>query len=121
MTEATEFEPESGEIAARDLRVLEAVLFASAEPLAPEEIATYLAEGADVVALLEQLAEGYEGRGVNLVRRGNRWAFRTADDLSLLLRREQTESRQLSRAALGPICTAASAERTCSAFASASE
>jgi segregation and condensation protein B len=88
------------EVAERNLRVLEAVLFASTEPLAPEDIAPYLGEGADVPLLLERLVERYRGRGVNLVRRGDKWAFRTASDLALMLRREETESRQLSRAAL---------------------
>ena len=88
------------EVAERNLRVLEALLFASTEPLAPEDIAPYLGEGADVPLLLEQLGNRYRGRGVNLVRRGDKWAFRTASDLALMLRREETESRQLSRAAL---------------------
>ena len=88
------------EVAERNLRVLEALLFASTEPLAPEDIAPYLGEGADVPLLLEQLVDRYRGRGVNLVRRGDKWAFRTASDLALMLRREETESRQLSRAAL---------------------
>ncbi|OEO28795.1 SMC-Scp complex subunit ScpB [Devosia insulae DS-56] len=91
---------EHGEIAERNLRVLEAILFASSEPLSPADIAPYLGEGADVPVLLERLAQRYAGHGVQLVRRGDKWAFRTADDLSLLLRREETESRQLSRAAL---------------------
>ncbi len=91
---------EHSEIGERNLRMLEALLFASTEPLAPDEIAPHLGEGADVPNLLERLAERYRGRGVNLVRRGDKWAFRTADDLALLLRREETESRQLSRAAL---------------------
>ena len=91
---------EHGEVAERNLRILEAILFASAEPLSPAEIAPYLGEGADVPMLLEQLAVRYNGRGVNLVRRGDKWALRTADDLAVLLRREETESRQLSRAAL---------------------
>ncbi|MDC9826014.1 SMC-Scp complex subunit ScpB [Devosia sp. ZB163] len=91
---------EHGEVGERNLRILEAIMFASAEPLSPAEIAPYLGEGADVPLLLERLAARYAGRGVNLVRRGDKWAFRTADDLSFLLRREQTESRQLSRAAL---------------------
>lgn len=91
---------EHGEVGERNLRVLEAVLFASSEPLSLEEIVRYVGEGADVSRLLGQLAERYRGRGVNLVQRGDRWAFRTADDLSFLLRRETTETRQLSRAAL---------------------
>lgn len=91
---------EHGEIAERNLRILEAILFASSEPLSVGDIAPHLGEGADVPVLLMQLAERYRARGVNLVQRGDRWAFRTADDLSFLLRREETESRQLSRAAL---------------------
>lgn len=88
------------EVAERNLRIVEALLFASSEPLAPSDIAVYLGEGADVNALLGTLAERYSGRGVNLVRRGEKWAFRTAEDLGFLLRREETESRALSRAAL---------------------
>lgn len=91
---------ERAQIAERNLRILEAVLFASAEPLTAEAIAPHLGQGANVPLLLERLAERYRGRGVNLVRRGDRWAFRTADDLQFLLRREETENRQLSRAAL---------------------
>ncbi|MGN6486465.1 MAG: SMC-Scp complex subunit ScpB [Devosia sp.] len=91
---------ERHEITERNLRILEAVLFASAEPLTPDEIAPHLGQGANVPLLLDRLAGRYRGRGVNLVRRGDRWAFRTADDLQFLLRREETENRQLSRAAL---------------------
>lgn len=94
------FGDEPAEVAERNLRVLEALLFASAEPLAPSDIAPYLGDGADVPVLLETLAERYRGHGINLVRRGDKWAFRTAADLALMLRREETESRQLSRAAL---------------------
>jgi len=91
---------ERAEIAERNLRILEAVLFASSEPLTPEQMAPHLGQGADVPLLLQRLADRYRGRGVNLVRRGDGWAMRTADDLQFLLRREETESRQLSRAAL---------------------
>ena len=94
------FGDEPGQIAERNLRVIEALLFASADPLSVDEIVPFLGEGADVPALLERLAERFRGHGVELVRRGDRWAFRTAEDLSFLLRREQTETRQLSRAAL---------------------
>ena len=89
--------PDSGE---QNLRILEALLFASTEPLSPKELAGNLGEGVDIDGLLELLAGRYAGRGVNLVRRADKWAFRTAEDLSFLLRREETESRNLSRAAL---------------------
>jgi segregation and condensation protein B len=88
------------EVRARQLRIVEALLFASAGPLASAEIAPFVGEGVDLEALLAELAEDYAGRGVNLVRRGERWAFRTAPDLGFLLRREQAENRPLSRAAL---------------------
>ena len=86
--------------AARYLRILEALLFASAEPLATAELAPHLGEGADTLGLLALLQEQYAARGVNLVRRGDKWAFRTAPDLGFLLLRETTDNKPLSRAAL---------------------
>jgi segregation and condensation protein B len=88
------------EIAERHLRILEAMLFASDEPLSATDLAASLGEGADTESLLAELASRYSQRGVNLVRRGDKWAFRTAEDLGFLLRREATENRTLSRAAL---------------------
>jgi segregation and condensation protein B len=88
------------EVRARRLRIIEALLFASSEPLAAADITPFIGEGADLEGLLGELAGHYAGRGVNLVRRGEHWAFRTAPDLGFLLRREQAESRPLSRAAL---------------------
>ena len=97
---AAESGDEPLEITERQLRIAEALLFASSEPLAASEIAPYLGEEADAELLLAELQRRYAGRGVNVVRRGDRWALRTAEDLGFLLRREQTESRPLSRAAL---------------------
>ena len=96
-----ESEPsQSPDLADRYIRIIEALLFGSAEPLGASDLAPHLGEGADVEALLVVLAEQYAPRGVNLVRRGDKWAFRTAQDLNFLLRREQTDNRPLSRAAL---------------------
>ncbi|ODT79131.1 MAG: SMC-Scp complex subunit ScpB [Pelagibacterium sp. SCN 64-44] len=91
---------QTGDVLRRHLRILEALLFASAEPLRAADMAPYLGEGVDVEALLLALQSQYEGRGVNVVRRGEGWAFRTAEDLGFLLRREEHETRPLSRAAL---------------------
>jgi len=91
---------EHSEVTERQLRILEALLFASAEPLAASQMATYVGEGANANELLKTLQQRYAGRGVNLVRRGEKWAFRTAEDLGFLLRREEQETRPLSRAAL---------------------
>ncbi len=91
---------EKAEVRRRQLRIAEALLFASAEPLRPGDIAPYLGEGADVVGLLGELQSEYAGRGVVLVKRGEGWTFRTAEDLGFLLRRQEQETRPLSRAAL---------------------
>src|SRR5690606_16622544 len=83
-----------------ELRVLEALLFASREPLAESALAERLPEGTAIAELLAELSAAYAGRGVNLVRVAGGWAFRTAPDLSHLLQREAEEPRKLSRAAL---------------------
>jgi segregation and condensation protein B len=98
LTETTE--SDRHEVTERRLRILEAVLFASTEPLGPAQLALYLDEHADIPGLLEILRGRYAERGVNLVRRDDRWAFRTAEDLDFILRREETDTRPLSRAAL---------------------
>ena len=82
------------------LRMMEALLFASAEPLSEREIAARLPEDVDLGALLGELQASYAGRGVNLRHVDGRWAFRTAEDLAFVLRREVVEHRKLSRAAL---------------------
>jgi segregation and condensation protein B len=90
----------SPEAERENLRMVEALLFAAAEPLAAEEIAGRLPEGADVPGLLSELKETYAARGVNLVQVAGKWAFRTASDLSFLLSREAVEQRRMSRPAL---------------------
>ncbi|WEJ35133.1 SMC-Scp complex subunit ScpB [Devosia sp. SD17-2] len=88
------------EVRERQLRVLEALLFASDKPVHVADLAPYVGEGANVRQLLLELQKRYAPRGVNLVRRGEGWAFRTAEDLGHLLRREQAETRPLTRASL---------------------
>jgi segregation and condensation protein B len=82
------------------LRLLEALLFAAPEPLSEAELASRLGEGADVPALLGELAVAYAERGVNLVAAAGGWAFRTAPDLAPALRNERDVPRRLSRAAV---------------------
>jgi segregation and condensation protein B len=96
----TDFDNDSPQLLERNLRILEAILFASSEPLDANTLLPYLGEGVRVLECLETLQQRYAGRGVNLVRRGDKWAFRTAEDLGFLLRRDEQESRPLSRAAL---------------------
>jgi segregation and condensation protein B len=82
------------------LRILEALLFAAAEPLGEQYLATHLKSKDDVIALLEELKGFYASRGINLVKVAGRWAFRTAEDLAYLLERHATEQRRLSKAAM---------------------
>jgi len=82
------------------LRMLEALLFASAEPLTEAMLAERLPRGAEVTSLLRDLQHAYASRGVNVVEVAGGWAFRTAEDLAFLLSREAVEPRKLSRAAL---------------------
>jgi segregation and condensation protein B len=83
-----------------ELRLLEALLFASSEPLDTASLAKRMPEGVDVKAALSQLQADYAMRGVNLVRVANKWTFRTAGDLAWLMTCESTETRKLSRAAI---------------------
>ncbi len=82
------------------MRIVEALLFASAKPLREAQLATHLAEGTDVAALLSDLQAFYAGRGVVLVRIAGGWQFRTASDLAYLLQHHTTQERRLSKAAL---------------------
>jgi segregation and condensation protein B len=95
-------EPPPDEPAARadELRQLEAVLFASAQPLDEAMLARQLPNGVNVKDALARLKAEYASRGVNLVRIGKKWTFRTADDLSWLLTKQTIETRKLSRAAI---------------------
>lgn len=89
------------------VRAVEAVLFASPEPMSVDSIRAHVGVGSrggkgggDIRAALEQLEAQYRGRGIMLVRRGDRWHFQTAPDLAHLLRRDREEARRLSRAAI---------------------
>lgn len=81
-----------------NIKVLEAILFASAEPLTEKALATRLPEDADVAALLEELRAHYAERGVNLTQAGKTWAFRTDPDLAARLVQETKVPRRLGRA-----------------------
>jgi segregation and condensation protein B len=82
------------------VRILEAMLFAAAEPLDEASLAMHLKGTYDLKALLAGLQAEYATRGVNLVRVSGKWAFRTAEDLSWLLEKHALEEKRLSRAAL---------------------
>ena len=80
-------------------RMVEALLFAAAEPLSVADLARRLPQGADVAGALAALGARYEGRGVRLAEVAGRWRLQTADDLAFLMTEERAEPRRLSRAA----------------------
>ena len=82
------------------LRLLEAILFASTEPLSEDQLAGRMPEGADIQGLLQDLKDQYANRGVNLLAFEDRWAFRTATDLASKFHIEREVVRKLSRAAV---------------------
>jgi len=83
-----------------EYRLLEALLFASREPLDEATLAKRLPQGVPVRDALRGLQADYATRGVNLVRIGRKWSFRTAGDLSWLMTKNVVQTRKLSRAAI---------------------
>jgi len=81
-------------------RMVEAILFATAEPIGLAELNARMPHGADAKVAIEALSKRYEGRGVQVVRVSEGYAFRTAGDLGFLMRKESVETRKLSRAAI---------------------
>jgi len=81
-------------------RMVEAILFASAEPVSVADLNARMPHGADGAAAVQELQKRYVGRGVAVVKVGDAWAIRTAPDLGFLMRKETVETRKLSRAAV---------------------
>jgi len=81
-------------------RAVEAVLFAATEPMTVDAIRTHLGNADNIRSVLEEIQADFAGRGIELVRRGDRWHFQTAGDMAHLLRRDREEPRKLSRAGI---------------------
>ena len=81
-------------------RMVEAILFATAEPMTVAELNARMPHGSDAAKALELLKTRYEGRGVTVRKSGDGWAIRTAPDLGFLMTKETVETRRLSRAAI---------------------
>ncbi|MEE9346976.1 MAG: SMC-Scp complex subunit ScpB [Robiginitomaculum sp.] len=89
-----------GEVMDDELRHLEALLFAAAEPIDVATLRERMGEDCDVGVLIARLARDYAGRGINLVTVAGRWRFQTAPDLERHLVDIKEAPRKLSRAAL---------------------
>ncbi|MGQ3670868.1 SMC-Scp complex subunit ScpB [Xanthobacter sp. TB0136] len=85
---------------AQDVRVIEALLFATPGPVTQAMMKPHLSKGADVEALMAALVQDYAPRGVNVLRIAGGWMLRTAPDLAPVLADQIPEQRKLSRAAV---------------------
>jgi segregation and condensation protein B len=85
-----------------DVRLVEAMLFASASALTEGQIAERFppARVKLIPDALEHLREHYANRGVNLVQREKRWALRTSTDLGDQLRLEREQPKKFTKAAM---------------------
>lgn len=81
-------------------RMVEAILFASAEAVTIADMNARMPHGCDAAAAIKLLRDRYEDRGVRVVQVGDAWAMRTAPELGHLLQKETVETRKLSRAAI---------------------
>ena len=81
-------------------RMVEAVLFASSDPVTVRDLMTRMPHGCEPLQALEHLRSRYDGRGVRVVQVGDAWAIRTAPDLGFLMQKETVETKKLSRAAI---------------------
>ena len=81
-------------------RLIEAVLFASTEPVPEADLAARLPADQSLLSVLDELQSDYAGRGIVLHKYGKGWAFRTAPDLEATLVIEQPIEKRLSRAAV---------------------
>ena len=81
-------------------REIEAILFASSEPLNIISIESKISKKTNVLKVLEKLKQNYSSRGINLVCISNKWSFRTAENLSLLMSQQKTVEKKLSKAAI---------------------
>ena len=84
----------------KDIKILEAILFASGEPIDENDLKEKIKDKNNISKLLLEIKDFYKNRGINLIKTGNKWSFRTAEDLSDELTIFKTQKRKLSRAAL---------------------
>ena len=84
----------------KDIKLLEAILFASGEPIDEADLRDKINAKENIVNYLTQIKEFYNSRGINLIKTGNKWSFRTSEDLKDELTIFKTQKRKLSRAAL---------------------
>lgn len=82
------------------IRAVEALLFASSDPLDEKTLKEMLPGDTDINEIMNNLINLYEGRGVELKKINNKWMFKTASDLSFIMQKEAKVQKKLSKAGL---------------------
>jgi|TARA_B110000438_G_scaffold292334_1_gene330533 segregation and condensation protein B len=81
-------------------RQVEAIIFASDEPLDIKSIQEKLNTNTNIEKILSSLEKQYINRGINLVCIANKWSFRTASNLSNFIKLQINTKKKLSKAAI---------------------
>ncbi len=84
----------------RDIKLIEAILFASGEPVDETLLVSKIKNKKNISIYLNEIKDLYKNRGINLIKTGAKWSFRTSIDLSEELTIYKKQKRKLSRAAL---------------------
>ena len=84
----------------KDIKLLEAILFASGEPVEEIDLKDKIKDKKNITSYLNQIKDFYSSRGINLIKTGSKWSFRTSSELIDDLTIFKTQKRKLSRAAL---------------------
>jgi len=84
----------------KDIKLIEAILFASNEPVEENDLKEKIINKNDFQNNLSTLVKFYSDRGINLIKTGSKWSFRTSKYLIDELIIFKKQKRKLSRAAL---------------------
>ena len=82
------------------LRIVEALLFASSDPLDKKTLSEKLPKNSNIDEIINRLEGIYQNRGLELEKVGNKFMFKTAEDLSFIMQREAKAQKKLSKAAI---------------------
>ena len=84
----------------RDTKIIEAILFASGSPVLEEDLKEKIVNKSEFKNEINKLKEFYNERGINLIKTGNKWSFRTSESIKDELIIFKKQKRKLSRAAI---------------------
>ena len=87
-------------IISRDIKIIEAILFASGNPVSEDDLLEKISDKKKIKQYLIEIQQYYSERGVNLINVGKKWSFRTSEDIKDDLTIFKTQKRKLSRAAI---------------------